>query len=224
MARITLESYLNQIKAIYLDATQKVAEADEKYRQLGKEASRISSSGDYTREGREKRLSQIHAQRDKLKREMEAIRIEANKEAAEIRGQVDTMFSAYFRPDPAGVDLQAVKLIEMGALTGKELCDMAEGASTAMRRIIAKKLEGMGFKREARELKAQTDAAHLRAVDELCKTGNYCAGGAPLSGTAGAKSFLKRFDELTAGIMQNAPRIACVSDYQRPGVFTYETY
>ena len=53
MARITLESYLNQIKAIYLDATRKVAEADEKYRQLGNEASRISSSGDYTREGKE---------------------------------------------------------------------------------------------------------------------------------------------------------------------------
>lgn len=225
MARITLESYLNQIKAIYLDATRKVAEADEKYRKLGEEEARINTSRDYTREGREKRINQIRAQRQELKKEMEDTRIKANKEAADIRGKVDTMFSAYYRPDPAGVDLQAVKLIEMGALTGTELYKMAEGASTAMRRIIAKKLESMnGFEKEARELKAHLDAAHLRAVDALCETGNYCAGGAPLSGTAGAKSFLKRFDELTAGIMQDAPKIAYVSDYQHPGAYTYETY
>lgn len=225
MARITLESYLNQIKSIYLEATRKVAGDYEEYRKLGEEKAKVQTSKDYTRAGKEKRINQISAQMSKLKKEMEDTRLEANREAGKIRETVDSLFSGYFRPNPADVDMQAVKLIELGALTGNELLKMAEGAPLAMRRIIGTQLEKMnGYGKEARALLAHVDGAHLRAVDALCSTGNYCAGGAPLSGAAGAHGFLEKFDELMDGTITNAPRIACKSDYQRPGVYTYEVY
>ena len=60
------------------------------------------------------------------------------------------------------------------------------------------------------------------AADELIGVGDYACGGAPLSGARGAKTFLKRLDELTDPIIESAPRVAVVSDYRRPGVFEFE--
>lgn len=223
MAKFTVRGYLRDIREIYRAASKKVVDLHSQIEKVNRMIAETSSSQMLTVAGKQKALNQLQTRKTELKREIEAVRSQAAKDATEVKNTLDQMFYARFHPAASELDMQTVELIKTGVLSGPELLRMAENANVTMRKVIGKTLEGMhGYEKEARLLMMSVDNPHLRAADELISVGDYSCGGARLSGSAGAETFLKRFDEITDPIIDGAPRVAAVSDYHRPGVFVFE--
>lgn len=223
MARFTIRGKLKEIKEVYRGASAKVAALYAESEKVDRMIAETSSSKMLTAEGKQKALNQLHERKSELKKQMESVRDQAGKDAVEIKNSMDRLFYARFHPAASDLDMQTVELIRSGVLTGKELLKMAETSNITMKRVIGKALQEMkDFEKEGAALIRQVDNPHLRAADELIGVGDYACGGAPLSGARGAKTFLKRLDELTDPIIDGAPRVAVVSDYRRPGVFEFE--
>lgn len=223
MARFTIRGKLKEIKEVYRAASEKVAALYAESEKADRMVAETSGSKMLTAEGKRKALDQLVGRRNELRKQIESVRSQAAKDATEIKNSMDRLFYDRFHPAASDLDMQTVELIRSGVLTGTELLRMAETSNITMKRVIGKALKEMkDFEREGAALIRQADNPHLRAADELMKVGDYACGGAPLSGARGARSFLKRFDELTDPIIESAPRVAVVSDYRRPGVFEFE--
>lgn len=195
----TVKGYLRDIKKIYQESSEKVEKEYDKLVKLDEEYNRVSSSRDYTLEGRQKRLTEISAERDKIRHNCAAMREEANNAARRLRSEAEKMFYNYYNASPDDVDLKLMELIRSGVLSEKELIHYGERANTTMRRIIGKELENRGSM-EARQagsiFQFQSGDPHLKAADELIGIGDYSVGGAKMGGLSSVSAIRKRFDEL----------------------------
>ena len=69
-----------------------------------------------------------------------------------------------------------------------------------LEKSMNKEISGYG-----RALQLISTDPHLRAIDAIMDAGKYILGGTPLSGSAGAETFLKRFDEILSTTYAAAP-------------------
>lgn len=192
----TVKGYLRDIKRIYQESSEKVEKEYDKLVKLNGEYNRVSSSRDYTVEGRQKRLAEISAERDKIKHNCAALREEANNNARKIRDDAEKMFYNYYNAAPEDVDLKMMELIRSGVLTEKELIHYGNKANSTMRRVIGKELEKRGSHQAGTIFQFQSGDPHLSAIDELIGVGDYAVGGAPMGGLESVSAIRKRFDEL----------------------------
>lgn len=195
----TVKGYLRDIKKIYQESSEKVEKEYDKLVKLDEEYNRVSSSRDYTLEGRQKRLTEISAERDKIRHNCAAMREETNNAARRLRSEAEKMFYNYYNASPDDVDLKLMELIRSGVLSENELIHYGERANTTMRRIIGKELEKIGSV-EARQagmvFQIQSGDPHLSAIDNLIGIGDYAVGGAPMGGLSSVHNIRARFDEL----------------------------
>ena len=202
----SVRGYLRDIKAIY---QKKSEEVEKKYNELKKAKDdyvKISSSKDFTPEGRQKRLNANSAYQDELKHDLDALRREANEAAGKIRNEAEKAFYGYYNAKPEDVDLKMLELIRSGVLSEKELIHYGERANTTMRRLIGKELEkkeSYSAHQAATIFQMGSDNPHLKAIDEVIGVGDYAVGGAPMGGYDSVSAIRARFDSLVDPVIAN---------------------
>ena len=207
----SIRKYLEKIKDIYWEKSGEVEKKYNELKALDAEYVRVSSSRDYSAEGKEKRLLEISNKKSELKRVLDDLRKAANDAAMQIRSDVEKTFYSYYHADPDDVDLKMMELIRSGVLTDDELIHYGKRANPTMRRLIGKELSerktpeahaaGMTF------LQTEGDP-HLNAVDYLMQVGDYAVGGARLGGLDSVTGVRMRFDSLVDPIIDGAKDIS----------------
>ena len=220
----SVKDYLREIETIYKTTAAKVAEDYDEQTKLKEEINRVRASKEYTASGKSKRIDEINEKIKSLSADMYALRTNANNKAKEIRKNLDKEFFKYFHANAGDVDMQMVALINAGVLSDTELLRYSENANVTMKRLIGRALEESKegkYVNEGRQLRAISTEPHLRAADGVIGIGEYACGGARLSGASGAKTYLKRWDELVSPIINSAPNVSWNMDILKPGEITF---
>lgn len=209
MAKFTLKEYMRQIESAYKTAAAKIIEINETLEALTRERVEINGSRLLTAEGKRVKLAELNEKIREAKEQIDDLRSEAANKALEIRQKVENDFFGLYHVNPADVDPQMMTVINSGIASDAELLKMAETAKPTMRRLIGQKLsESKNDKNAAmgRVMVLAVADPHLDAIDGLRGIGNYATGGG-VSGPAGAREFLERWDELTGPIFAAAPNV-----------------
>lgn len=196
---------LRKVKQIYWDMSAEVEKKYNDLKALDAEYIRISSSRDYSNEGRQSRLAEINRKREDLKRTLATMREKANNEAREVRNETERTFYNYYNASPDDVDLKMTELIRSGVLTDAELIHYGEKANQTMKRLIGKELEkreSQDSKRAGRLLQITSGNPHLQAIDSIMEIGDYSVGGAPMGGLESVKGIRARYDSLCDPIIE----------------------
>lgn len=195
----TVKGYLRELKNLYWKKSEEVEKKYSDLKAVQAEIEQVRTSRDYTPEGRSKRLAALEERRDALKKELTAIRDDANNGAMKIRDDAETEFYNYYNASPDDVDLKLTELIRSGVLTDAELIHYGNKANATMKRLIGKELE----KRPSYDAQAAGRAfmlpsanPHLQAIDNIIGVGDYAVGGAPMGGYDTVSSIRARFDGL----------------------------
>ena len=194
-----VKDYLRKIKKIYWDMSAEIEKKYNELKALDAEYTRVSSSRDYTLEGRQKRMTEISHKRDELKHTLAAMREQANNEARKVREDAESTFYNYYNASPDDVDLKMTELIRSGVLTDAELIHYGERANQTMRRLIGKELEGRASNdaRMAGRAFLQTSGnPHLQAIDSMMEIGDYAVGGAKMGGLDTVSAIRQKYDGL----------------------------
>lgn len=210
MFKFTVKGYMRQVESAYKEAAAKIAEEHDKLTALEREKYETNVSRLLTAQGKAEKLNEINGKIQSVKDSMAALRNEAESKAMTIRKTVEDEFFDFYHVNPADVDSNMLTIINSGIATKAELLKLAETANPTMRRLIGQKLaEDKDDAKTAavgRALLLASDDPHLRAVDELRGIGGYACGGG-MSGTAGARAFLDRWDEMAAPVFDSAPKV-----------------
>lgn len=220
-----VRDFLRKIKKIYWDMSTEIEKKYNELKALNEEYVRVSSSNDYTSEGRQKRLTEISRKRDELKHALEAMREQANNEARKVRDDAETTFYNYYNASPDDVDLKMTELIRSGVLTDAELIHYGERANTTMKRLIGKELESrnsLDAQRAGRVLQMTSGNPHLQAIDSMMEIGDYTVGGAKMGGFDTVSAMRKRYDGLVDPLISGTVDVK--SEYLADGrqVFSVE--
>lgn len=195
----TVKSYLLKLKKLYWDRSEEIEKKYNELKKLNEEYKRITTSRDYTPEGRQSRLTSIDAKRSAIKHELEAMRIDTNEEAKKIRSDAERTFYNYYNASPDDVDLRMTELIRSGVLTDAELIHYGEKANQTMRRLIGKELEkrpSADARQVGRAYQLTSGSPHLQAIDRIMEVGDYAVGGAKLGGFDSVSGIRARFDDM----------------------------
>ena len=199
-----VKDYLRKIKKIYWDMSAEIEKKYNEVKALDAEYIRVSSSKDYTVEGRQKRMTEISRKKDELKCSLEAMRSAANNEARKVRDDAESTFYNYYNASPDDVDLKMTELIRSGVLTDEELIHYGERANATMKRLIGKELESrnsMDAKAAGRFFLQTSGNPHLQAIDAMMGVGDYAVGGAPMGGFDTVSSIREKYDSLVDPII-----------------------
>ena len=201
-----VRDYLRKVKKIYWDMSAEIEKKYNEMKALDAEYTRVSSSRDYSTEGRQKRLTEISNKRSALKRVLESMREAANNEARKVRDDAEKMFYNYYNASPDDVDLKMTELIRSGVLTDAELIHYGERANQTMKRLIGKELEkrtSPDAQRAGRALQLTTGNPHLQAIDSIMGIGDYAVGGAPMGGLDSVSAIRAKYDGLVDPIISD---------------------
>ena len=209
-----IDDYLMKMANTYKSAAGMIAEKYDEYRKVKVQIADVQQSHLLTTEGKRKKVADLSKKGNQLMRDIETIRADANGAAKKIKSDADMYFGKYFIPSKDDIDPQTVTLLNSDILRYDELIKMAEKASPTTKRLIGKALERKGYKRDASKLMQSVDAAHLRAMNELMKLGDFYCGGARMSGYNICKVAATKFDEMAAPIIAAAPRLVADTDYR----------
>ena len=194
-----VRDYLRKIKKIYWEHSEKIEKKYNELKALEDEYTKTSTSSDYSREGKQKRLAENWEKQRLLKRELESMREAANNEAMKVREDAEKTFYKYYNASPDDVDLKMTELIRSGVLTDAELIHYGERANTTMKRLIGKELESrnsMDAQRAGRAFQMTSGNPHLQAIDSMMEIGDYAVGGAKMGGLDTVSAIRARYDEL----------------------------
>ena len=194
-----VRDYLRKIKKIYWDMSTEIEKKYNELKALNDEYVRVSSSRDYTHEGRQKRLTEISRKRDELRHTLASMREQANNEARKVRDDAESTFYNYYNASPDDVDLKMTELIRSGVLTDAELIHYGERANATMKRLIGKELESrnsMDAKAAGRFFLQTSGNPHLQAIDSMMEIGDYAVGGAKMGGLDTVSAIRQKYDGL----------------------------
>lgn len=210
MAKFTVKGYMRQVEDAYKRAAAGVAEEHDKLTALEREKYEVQTSRMLTAQGKNEKLSEINGKIRAVKDNMAALRNEAESKAQAIRNTVENQFFGYYHVNPVDVDSNMLTIINSGIASNRELMKLAETANPTMRRLIGQKLAENKTDAKAamvgRELMTTSSDPHLRAIDALRDIGKFAVGGG-MSGTAGSRTFLNRWDELAGPVFASAPKV-----------------
>lgn len=211
----TVKEYMRDVEKAYKEAAAKIADEHDKLTALEREKYETNGSRMLTAQGKAEKLNDINAQIRTVKDKMAALRQEAESKAMTIRKTVEDQFFSYYHIAPEHIDSNTLAILNAGIATAAELMKLAERANNpTMRRLIGQKLAEDKDEKTARfgrALMIVSSDPHLRAIDELRGIGKYATGGG-MSGTAGARTFLERWDEMAGPLFASAPNVGVTWD------------
>ena len=209
-----IDDFLLKIVSTYKSAAGLIAAKYAEYQKVKDQIAETQQSSLLTTEGKRKRVAELSEKGNQLLRDIETIRTDATGAANKIKSDADIWFGKYYVPSKDDIDSQTVALLDADILKPDELMKMAEKANITTKRLIGKALERKGYKKESSELLRSVDAAHIRAMNELMKLGDFYCGGARMSGYNICKVAATKFDEMAAPIIAAAPHLVADTDYR----------
>lgn len=205
-----LVDFMKKVEAIYRESGEQYVAAAKKEAAAREEIKKTRSSRELTQEGKEKRIAKLQEEIREHKAEMAAIAATAKEKALGVRKSCEEYFFGRFHATPDALDMPALELLKSGIMTDSEIVALAQKfkGNCTMERLCGSYLEksmNQEISGYGRALQLNSTDPHLRAIDAVMDAGNYILGGAPLSGAAGAETFLKRFDEILSPTYAAAP-------------------
>ena len=207
-----LYDYLKRIERVYKLHGERYAALVADLKDTKQAIKRTMDNKDLSESGRQKQVDHFRERLDEIKAELAAISATADRDAADVRNEIEADFYARFHPTPDAVDERAMRLLEAGVLSDSELRHMAGDyrENLTMSRIVGSyllKSASEDNKKLGRMLTESVGDPHLRAADKMIELGRYCVGCAPLSGPEGAPAMLRHFDDMAASIYREAPDV-----------------
>ncbi len=210
---MTIKEHMKRVEKIYKDAAPEYIKVMKQAQTIQQQIDGVRKSGEYTQEGRQKRLDHLKGELSKYQQQMTDISGNAKQKALEIRREVDGKFYRRFHAAPDMLDANAVTLLQSGILTDNELVSLSDSFrdNATMRRIVGKYMserENDAIRMRGQAMLHSVSDPHLTAIDTIMEIGSYCLGGAPMSGPEGAETFLNRFDEMADEAYTSAPDVS----------------
>lgn len=207
-----LVDYMKKVEKIYRDAAPSYIENANKAKAIREAIYAVWNDCTLTTDGKKKKIAELQEQERTIKADMAAIAATAKEKALEVRHSVSVLFKGFYEVSPDAIDTNALELLKSGILRDSELVKLADSytGNITMQRIIGKYLEerpDRNLKQMGRVLQADLQDPHLKCIDSVINVGDYCLGGAPLSGSDGAERFYNRFDQMLAQTYAAAPDI-----------------
>jgi len=207
-----LIDYMKEAENIYRDAAPSYIKNANKAKEIREAIYAVRNDRTLTPGGKQKKIEELQEQERTLRAEMAAIAATAKEKALEVRQSVSERFKGFYEVSPDAIDTNALELLKSGILRDSELVKLADSyaGNITMQRIIGKYLEerpDRNLQQMGRLLQANLQDPHLKCIDSVISAGDYCLGGAPLSGSAGAEGMYNHFDQMLAPTYEAAPDI-----------------
>lgn len=207
-----LVDYMKKVEKIYRDAAPSYIENVNKAKAIREAIYAVWNDCTLTTDGKQKKIAKLQEQERTIKAEMAAIAATAKEKALEVRQSVSVRFKGFYEVSPDAIDTNALELLKSGILRDYELVKLADSytGNITMQRIIGKYLQerpDRNLQQMGRVLQADSQNLHLKCIDSVINAGDYCLGGAPLSGSDGAERLYNHFDQMLVQTYAAAPDI-----------------